>query len=77
MPVTTTSVADTEDTIGADPPNGMVFAGTGRFQIYRQGNLTWRVNTDSGTACVLFATDAEWRKSKVYSHGCRQASQAM
>jgi hypothetical protein len=58
------------DTISPNPPNGMVFSGTGRYQLYRQGNLTWRVNTDSGKSCVLFATDDEWKKPKVYRAGC-------
>jgi hypothetical protein len=58
------------DTIKPNPPNGMVFAGAGRFQVYRQGNLTWRLDTDSGQACVLFATNEQWRKPQVYRHGC-------
>jgi hypothetical protein len=58
------------DTIPADPPNGLAYAGAGRFEVYRQGNLTWRLNTDSGRACVLFATNEEWRKPQVYRHGC-------
>ena len=58
------------DSIAPDPPNGMAFTGSGRFQVYRQGNLTWRVNTDNGSACILFATNEEWRKPVVYSHGC-------
>ncbi|HEX4650261.1 MAG TPA: hypothetical protein VH250_02040 [Granulicella sp.] len=58
------------DTIKANPPNGMVFAGSGRFQVYRQGDLTWRLDTNTGQTCVLFATNAEWRKPQVYRHGC-------
>jgi hypothetical protein len=58
------------DTISPNPPNGMVFAGSGRFQVYRQGNITWRIDTVSGTSCILFATNEEWRKPQVYEHGC-------
>jgi hypothetical protein len=58
------------DTISPNPPNGMVFSGSGHYQLYRQGNLTWRLNTDSGQSCVLFATDAEWKKPRVYRAGC-------
>lgn len=58
------------DSIRANPPNGMVFAGTGRYQLYRQGNLTWRLDTNSGESCILFATDAEWRKPRVFHAGC-------
>jgi hypothetical protein len=62
------------DTISPNPPNGMVFAGSGRFQVYRQGNITWRVDTVSGTSCILFATNEEWRKAQVYQNGCGSAA---
>jgi hypothetical protein len=57
-------------TISRNPPNGLVVAGTGKFQLYRQGDITWRMNTETGEACVLFATEAMWRRSLVYEHGC-------
>jgi hypothetical protein len=60
----------TSDTIAPNPPNGEVFTGTGKYQWYRQGNLTWRVNSATGSACIAFATMEEWEKSLVYSHGC-------
>ncbi len=60
------------DSQGALAPNGTPFAGTGRYQFYRQGNLTWRLDTDTGAACVIFATNQEWRKPQVYRHGCRR-----
>jgi hypothetical protein len=63
----------TADSIRRDPPSGAVFAGKGKFQLYRQGDITWRLDTDSGAACILFATDAQWRKPQVYSHGCGPA----
>ena len=58
------------DTVTPNPPNGMVFAGTGSYQWYRQGNLTWRVNTTTGSSCIVYATMEEWRKPIVMSHGC-------
>jgi hypothetical protein len=58
------------DTISPNPPNGMIFAGKGRYQLYRQGNITWRVNTETGKNCILFATDEEWKKPRVYRAGC-------
>jgi hypothetical protein len=58
------------DTISPNPPNGMVFSGNGKFQLYRQGNLTWRVNTETGQNCILFATDEEWKKPRVFRAGC-------
>lgn len=63
--------APATDSIAPDPPNGMTFGGSGHFQLYRQGDLTWRLNTDTGQTCVIFATDEEWRKPKVYRAGCR------
>ena len=67
---TPTSGAPANDSQAPDAPNGVGFAGSGRFQVYRQGNLTWRVNTDDGSSCILFATNEEWRKPNVYNHGC-------
>jgi hypothetical protein len=58
------------DTISPNPPNGEVFAGKGRYQLYRQGSITWRLDTNTGRACVIFATDAEWKKPRVYRAGC-------
>jgi hypothetical protein len=51
-------------------PDGQRFGGSGKYQWYRQGNLTWRVDTVTGGSCVAFATLDEWRKPIVYSHGC-------
>jgi hypothetical protein len=51
-------------------PNGMRYTGSGAYQWYRQGDLTWRVDTVSGGSCIAFATLEEWRKQIVYSHGC-------
>ena len=67
---TTRDGAPESDTISPNPPNGMLFAGTGKYQLYRQGNLTWRLNTATGKSCILFATDKEWKKPKVYWAGC-------
>ena len=58
------------DTISRNPPNGMIFAGAGKYQLYRQGDITWRLDTDTGWACVLFATDTQWAKARVFEHGC-------
>jgi hypothetical protein len=48
----------------------MMFSGGGKYQLYRQGNITWRLNTDTGQTCIIFATDDEWRKPRVYKAGC-------
>jgi hypothetical protein len=62
--------APASDTISPNPPNGMMFSGTGKYQLYRQGNLTWRLNTDTGQSCILFATDEEWKKPRVLRAAC-------
>jgi len=58
------------DSIPRNPPNGLAFSGSGKFQLYRQGDITWRLDTQTGSACILFATDAQWRHSRVYQAGC-------
>ncbi len=58
------------DSVPPNPTNGARFAGTGSYQWYRQGNLTWRVDTVSGHSCIDYATMEEWRKPIVSSHGC-------
>lgn len=59
------------DSISRTPPDGMVFSGRGRFQLYRQGDITWRLDTETGHACILLATDEQWRMERVVSRGCR------
>jgi hypothetical protein len=58
------------DSISRNPPNGLAFAGSGKFQLYRQGDITWRLDTQTGDACILFATDTQWRHPRVYQAGC-------
>jgi hypothetical protein len=64
------ATAPANDTISPNPPNGMAFVGSGRYQLYRQGNITWRLDTDTGRSCIIFATDEEWKKPRVYKAGC-------
>jgi hypothetical protein len=64
------ATAPASDTISPNPPNGMTFAGSGRYQLYRQGNITWRLDTETGRSCIIFATDEEWKKPRVYKAGC-------
>lgn len=60
----------TTDSVPPNPANGARFSGSGAYQWYRQGNLTWRVDTVSGRSCIDYATMEEWRKPIVSSHGC-------
>ena len=69
-PPTAPAQAPNADSIPRNPPNGLAFAGSGKFQLYRQGDITWRLNTQTGEACILFATDAQWRLHRVYQAGC-------
>ena len=48
-----------------------LYAAAGKYQLYRQGDLTWRLNTDTGWACVIFATDTQWSRPRVWREGCR------
>ncbi len=52
-------------------PDGMRFGGNGAYQWYRQGNLTYRVDSRSGRSCIAYATMEEWRNPRVYRHACR------
>ena len=60
----------TRDTLPPNAPNELHFSGGGTYQWYRQGNLTYRVDTASGRSCIAYATMEEWRKPIVSSHGC-------
>ncbi|HEY4378892.1 MAG TPA: hypothetical protein VGN01_01010 [Acidobacteriaceae bacterium] len=68
-PVDVTNLS-ASDSLTRNSPNGIVNARPGRYQLYRQGDITWRMDTNTGEACVLFATEAQWRKTIVYDHGC-------
>ena len=63
-------------TLSRNPPDRTILAGSGRYELYRQGDITWRMDTATGKACVLFATEAMWRKSLVYDHGCEAGTAA-
>jgi hypothetical protein len=58
------------DTLSPHPPSGFNSPSAQKYALYRQGDLTYRLNTQSGQACVLLATDTLWRKPLVYQHGC-------
>jgi len=64
------------ETLSRNPPDRTILAGAGRYELYRQGDITWRMDTATGKACVLFATEAMWRKSLVYDHGCEAGTAA-
>jgi hypothetical protein len=69
-PRSTVTGVPATDSISPNPPNGMVFSGTGKYQLYRQGNITWRLDTSNGHTCIIFATEEEWKKPQVLRAGC-------
>ena len=62
------------DTLPPNAQTGVRTTGSGPYQWYRQGNLTWRIDTATGRSCIIYATMQEWRKSIVISHGCGPAA---
>lgn len=64
----------TADSLPANPPNGLHFTGQGSFQWFRQGNITWRLNTSNGSSCIAYATMEEWSKPIVMMHGCGRSA---
>lgn len=60
----------TANALSPHPPSGFVTPATQKFALYRQGDLTYRLNTQSGQACILLASEDLWRKPLVYQHGC-------
>lgn len=58
------------DSVSPNPRNDVHFRGAGSFEWYREGNITWRVDTTTGHSCIVYATMEEWRKQIVMSHGC-------
>jgi hypothetical protein len=58
------------DTVAPNPPNHVAFGGTGKYMWYRQGDLTWRVNSDTGASCIAFDTMQQWARPIVYQNGC-------
>jgi hypothetical protein len=51
----------------------MAFGGSGKYQWYRQGDITWRIDTANGDTCIDFATMEQWARPIVYSHGCARS----
>ncbi len=70
MPAGLAATLPTRDSEAANATNGQRFAGSGSYQWYRQGNITWRIDTTTGRSCIIYATMEEWRKEIVMSHGC-------
>jgi hypothetical protein len=70
VPARAARAVPVSDTLPRNPVNGKRVLGSGRYQLYRQGDITWRLDTQTGDACILFATDAQWGMTRVYENGC-------
>jgi hypothetical protein len=42
----------------------------GRYQIYRSGFRTWRLDTATGRTCILLTTDDDWKKPDITLSSC-------
>lgn len=42
----------------------------GRYQIYRAGFRTFRLDTATGSTCILLTTTDDWKKPDTESQGC-------
>jgi hypothetical protein len=43
---------------------------TGRYQIHREGFRTWRLDTATGSICLLLTSDDDWKKPETSAQGC-------
>ena len=43
----------------------------GRFQVHREGFRTWRLDTATGTSCLLLTTAADWDKPESAISACK------
>jgi len=43
----------------------------GRFQVHREGFRTWRLDTATGTSCLLLTTAADWEKPESAISACK------
>ncbi len=77
VPTTGTGLAGSvpaTDSQAANAQNGQRFSGSGAYLVYRQGNITYRLDTTTGHSCIIYATMEEWRKPIVMSNGCGRVS---
>jgi len=41
-----------------------------KYQIYREGWRTWRLDTVTGVTCILLTSEADWKKPDTAMQGC-------
>jgi len=42
----------------------------GRYQIHKEEFRTWRLDTSSGRICLLLASEADWKDTKMAAENC-------
>lgn len=42
----------------------------GRYQVHRFGFRAWRLDTATGTSCLLLTTEADWKKPESQIQAC-------
>lgn len=42
----------------------------GRYQMHQIGFRTWRLDTATGTSCLLLTSEADWKKPETAIEGC-------
>ncbi|MGA8222400.1 MAG: hypothetical protein WB780_12155 [Candidatus Acidiferrales bacterium] len=42
----------------------------GRYQLYREGVRTWRLDTATGRSCLLLTSEADWKNPDSLSASC-------
>lgn len=46
----------------------------GRYQIYRSGFRTWRLDSSTGMTCILLTSEDDWKKPNTAAQGCEGAN---
>jgi hypothetical protein len=46
----------------------------GRYQIYRNGFRTWRLDSSTGNTCILLTTEADWKTPEAMASACNSAN---
>ena len=41
-----------------------------KYQIYKSGWRTWRLDTVTGSTCILLTSDDDWKKPETAAQGC-------
>jgi len=41
-----------------------------KYQVYKEGYRTWRLDTVTGATCLLLTTEVDWKNAKTASEAC-------